>query len=48
MNDKIRLVQLIHPTYGRSVAMVQEPELVFLNTFGSIYELALSAITWQT
>jgi len=44
MNDKIRLVQLIHPTYGRSVAMVQEPELVFLSTFGSIYELALSAL----
>ncbi|WP_057936400.1 AraD1 family protein [Algoriphagus resistens] len=44
MENKTRLVQLTHPTYGRSIAMVQEPELVFLKGFGSIYELALYAL----
>lgn len=44
MNNPIRLVQLFHPTYGRSIAQVQEPDLVFLKGFGSIYELALAAL----
>ncbi|WP_192349929.1 AraD1 family protein [Algoriphagus sp. Y33] len=44
MINNIRLVQLIHPSYGRSIAMVKEPELVFLKGHGSIYELALSAL----
>lgn len=44
MKNKIRLVQLIHPVLGRKIAMVQEPELVFLIGFNSVYELALSAL----
>ena len=44
MKNTIRLVQLFHPTYGRSIAQVQEPGLVFLKGFGSIYELALAAL----
>ncbi|MEN2282075.1 AraD1 family protein [Algoriphagus sp. SE2] len=44
MNNNCRLVQLIHPKFGRRIAAVQEPELLFLNGFGSIYELALRAL----
>jgi hypothetical protein len=44
MENNIRLVQLIHPTYGRRIARVQEPELEFLKGFGSVYALALTAL----
>lgn len=44
MKNKTRLVQLIHHAQGRRVAMVQEPELVFLIGYNSIYELALCAL----
>lgn len=41
---KIRLVQIHHPQQGRRIAVVQEPRLVLLKKFRSIYELALEAI----
>lgn len=44
MNNKTRLVQLVHSTHGRRIAMVKEPELVFLTRFNSVYELALNAL----
>ncbi|WP_405380349.1 AraD1 family protein [Maribacter sp. LLG6340-A2] len=44
MNNKIRLVQLCHPNLGRRVALVTEPQLLLLNEFRSVYELALRAI----
>jgi hypothetical protein len=40
----MRLVQLTHRLTGRQVAIVDEPNLVFVNGAGSIYELALQAI----
>jgi hypothetical protein len=42
--ENIRLVQLIHPQYGRRVALVKEPSLVVLDHTHSIYDLALQAI----
>lgn len=45
--EKLRLVQLTHPEYGRRVAVVQEPSLVMLEKGGSIYELAMMAIHSQ-
>ena len=45
--DNIRLVQLIHLQHGRKVAMVKEPLLLLLNTFTSVYELALEALDKQ-
>ncbi|MBN3582048.1 GguC protein [Algoriphagus aestuarii] len=47
MKNSIRLVQLTHPKQGRRIAMVQEPDLVLLKGFGSIYKLALRAIDTQ-
>ncbi|MDR7131595.1 hypothetical protein J2X69_003959 [Algoriphagus sp. 4150] len=44
MENKLRLVQVIHPAHGRRIAMVREPELVFLTGFRAVYELALSAL----
>ena len=41
--ETTRLVQLYHHT-GRRIALVQEPDLVLINGFQSIYELALAAI----
>jgi hypothetical protein len=42
-----RLVQLQHPHLGRRIAVVEEPNLVLLRGFGSIYEMALEAIDHQ-
>ncbi len=42
--DSTRLVQLIHPQLKRRVALVQEPLLLLLKDFSSIYHLALEAI----
>jgi hypothetical protein len=44
LKENIRLVQVTHPTLGRKVALVQEPLLVLLNQFSSVYDLALEAI----
>ena len=42
--EKIRLVQLKHPQYGRRVALVSEPRLTLLNErFNSVYALVLEA-----
>ncbi len=40
----MRLVQLIHERQGRRVAVVDEPKLMLLDSFGSIFELANTAI----
>jgi hypothetical protein len=40
----MRLVQLTHSTHGRRTALVDEPNLVFVDGAASIYELALQAI----
>jgi len=45
MKEKIRLVQLSHPELGRKLALVQEPALIFLNKFNSVYDLAVKAVT---
>lgn len=42
--EKIRLVQLDHYLSGRRVAWVQEPHLQLLDSFRSVYELAVAAI----
>ena len=47
MKENKRLVQLVHPTGGRKIALVQEPHLVLLNDFSSVYDLALHAINSQ-
>lgn len=44
MENKIRVVQVIHPELGRRVAMVREPAIVLLSRFRSVYELALEAL----
>lgn len=44
----MRLVQLQHPKHGRKIALVEEPHLLFLQTFPSIYELAQEAILSNT
>jgi hypothetical protein len=43
MTNKIRVVQLRHDTQGRAIALVDEPSLVVVNTFSSVYEAALEA-----
>ena len=40
-----RLVQLQHPTHGRAVALVDEPNLVMLDGFDSVVALARHALT---
>ncbi len=40
----MRLVQLNHDRQGRRVAVVEEPMLTLLDSFGSIFELATTAI----
>jgi hypothetical protein len=40
----MNLVQLHHPRIGRRVAIVEEPQLVFLDGVASVYELAKCAI----
>ncbi|SFT92405.1 hypothetical protein SAMN04489724_2868 [Algoriphagus locisalis] len=44
MNDKTRLVQLRHPAEGRKIAVVQEPFLVLVNEFTSIYQLVTKSL----
>jgi hypothetical protein len=44
MKENTRLVQLVHPSIGRKIALVSEPSLILLNSFISIYDLALKAI----
>jgi hypothetical protein len=44
MKEKIRLVQISHPVNGRKVALVQEPSLVLLGRFSSVYDLAVEAV----
>jgi len=44
MSKSIRLVQLIHPTLQRRVALVEEPKLRLLDGPSSVYQLALQAI----
>jgi hypothetical protein len=39
-----RLVQIVHPEYGRRVALVHENELHLLATYRSVYAFALAAI----
>ncbi len=41
----LRLVQLHHPSRGRSVAIVDEPRLRCLGIYSTIYDLAIAAIT---
>jgi hypothetical protein len=43
-NNSLRLVQLFHPESQRSVAVVQEPNLIILRDTSSIYQLTLEAI----
>ncbi|MFD2099087.1 AraD1 family protein [Flagellimonas iocasae] len=43
-SNKLHLVQLQHPTNGRAIAMVKEPNLVLIDGFTSVYDLALTAI----
>ncbi|MEP7110004.1 MAG: AraD1 family protein [Ferruginibacter sp.] len=45
--ESMRLVQIIHPQTGRSVALVREPSLVLLKDTGSIYQLALDSLDKQ-
>ena len=41
----IRVVQLQHSTEGRAVALVEEPALVFLEEFSTVYDLANEALS---
>ena len=43
----IRLVQIFHPDAGRRVAIVEEPALVLIRDYYSIYEMAMVAIESQ-
>lgn len=43
--NSLRLVQLGHPKRGRFVARVDEPKLAILSGFGTIYDLAIAAIS---
>src|SRR5690349_3520620 len=44
MKGTIRLVQIIHGSKGRKLAVVEEPFLTFVNNIASVYQLALKAI----
>jgi len=44
MKEDIRLVQIKNPKIGRKVAVVDEPFLIILNGFNSVYQLALQSI----
>src|ERR1041385_5632407 len=39
-----RLVQIIHPDYGRRVALVNGDELHLLSTYRTVYAFAMAAI----
>ncbi|REA57144.1 GguC protein [Dyadobacter luteus] len=43
MENKIRVVQISHHTKGRAIAIVEEPSLVLVGRFRSVYEAALEA-----
>jgi hypothetical protein len=45
--DTTRLVQLQHAS-GRHIALVNEPDLLLINNFHSVYDLVLKAIDSQT
>jgi len=44
MKENTRLVQVVHPTRGRRVAIVAEPFLILLIDTTSVYQLAVQAI----
>jgi hypothetical protein len=44
MKEQTRLVQLIHPSKGRKVALVAEPSLIMIKKFISVYHLVLEAL----
>ena len=44
MKENTRLVQIIHPSGGRKVAVVAEPFLVLLKNVTSVYHLVLQAL----
>ena len=44
MKENTRLVQIVHPTRGRRVAIVAEPFLILLKDTTSVYQLAIHAI----
>lgn len=44
----MRIIQLKHPQLGRKIAMIKEPNLVFINQFESIFSLAKSALQSKT
>ena len=44
MKQITRIVQIIHQSKGRKLAVVEEPFLVFLNNIVSVYQLSLQAI----
>jgi hypothetical protein len=48
MKETIRLVQLSHPVQGRKIALVEEPDLLFLMSPASIFDLVLEAIHRST
>ena len=43
MENKIRVVQISHHTKGRTIAIVEEPSLVLVGRFMSVYDAALEA-----
>ena len=48
MKDKIRVVQIFDENKGRALAVVQEPSLILVNQFTSVYAAALEAIRVNT
>ena len=44
MKEKTHLIQIIHPTQGRKVAVVAEPSLILLSDVTSVYQLVLKAL----
>lgn len=44
MENKIRVVQIRHEKHGRALAIVEEPSLVLVTKFNSVYDAALEAL----
>ena len=44
MENKIRTVQIRHEKHGRALAIVEEPSLVLVRQFQSVYDAALEAL----
>lgn len=44
MENKIRVVQILHEKQGRALAIVEEPSLVLISQFKSVYDAALEAL----